>query len=204
MLSGNWIRITVGLVAAIYLALLTLLEASARSIVLGYYGFVVATLSLLFLFFDKYLWRIWGVRWVVDKLGGNPVLHGTWKGVLHSCAVSHPIEAYLIVRQTFTSIYVQFVTENSPSESLATELVRKAGGRYELHYIYQNTPPSLSLAASPMHYGGTILDVQGNNPVKTLKGSYWTNRGTKGEIQLDKHSSNIYSSFEEARKGTYS
>ena len=204
MPSRTTLQIIVGLVALIYLALLTILEAPARSIVLQYYGAVVAVLYILFLLFDRYLWRIWGVRWVVDKLVGKPVLHGTWKGTLRSNYVPHPIEAYLIVRQTFSSVYVQFVTENSPSESLASELKQKADGRHELYYIYQNTPLALSLTTSPMHHGGALLDVQGKNPVNALKGSYWTSRATKGEIHLGEYSSNIYGSYEEAKNGTYS
>jgi hypothetical protein len=48
-----------------------------------------------------------------------------------------------------------------------------------------------------MHHGSTALDLSGT-PVKRLKGRYWTDRDTRGELDFTERSKKIVDDFEEA------
>jgi len=177
MILRTQLHFAVGMAAGIYLIGFIILDQPAETVVLRLYGLVVAVVSLLFIFFDRFLWKF------LRKLPGarsvfkHPVLHGTWKGTFKSSYMNpetgereKPTEAYLAVRQTYSSIYLQFFTRRSTSESIACELKKKSNGRYEIYTIYENEPPPLSRGTSPIHHGGMILGVTGD-PVNALIGS---------------------------------
>src|SRR5215204_5998531 len=110
MMSRNWIQITVGLAAGIYLIAFFVFDAPGETIVVRSYGLVVSIVSLLFVAFDKFIWKLPPVRSVF----GWPVLHGTWKGTFDSSYSNPetgkkegPTTAYLTVRQSYSSIYVR-------------------------------------------------------------------------------------------------
>src|SRR5690242_7943058 len=79
---------------------------------------VSSAVILALMAFDRWLWRRRPLRWLHDR----PVLHGTWKIELRS---SHParagkaIEAYLVIRQTYSAVRVDGLFEISDSECLS-------------------------------------------------------------------------------------
>lgn len=209
MISRTQLQITVGAAAAIYITGFFLLNQPADMVVLRLYGLVVAVVSFLFVLFDRFIWKVLRKVPSVNAVFKHPVLHGTWKGTFESSYVysgtgerEGPAEAYLIVRQTYSSIHLEFFTRRSPSESIACELKRKTNGRYKIYTIYENEPPPLSRGTSPIHHGGMIFSVVGD-PASALVGSYWTDRETYGELNFDKHSKEVHDRFEDASKGTY-
>lgn len=57
---------------------------------------------------------------------------------------------------------------------------------------------SLSVTRSPIHYGAVALSVRGT-PAETLEGVYWTDRLTRGDIQLADRRGDAYETYNAAR-----
>ncbi len=167
---------------------------------------IVTVLGLLLLAFDKWLWRFRLLHpWFVDR----PYIRGTWKGQLTSQWIDlktnqpmGPIEAYLVVRQTFSSIHLRLITRQSSSESLANNIPKEPDGVYTIASIYRNIPKITNRAASEIHHGGVILQVLGD-PVHALEGHYWSDRGTVGELRFFEKSEKLYFDFDSASQGRF-
>ena len=205
MPSRTMIWGVVAVAALTYFVGFLVLEAPAGRVVMQLSGLAVLAASLLLYAFDEFLWKLP----VVNYFAKRPVLHGTWKGTFESDyeypetgKSEGPTEAYLVARQTYSSLHLRFMTQRSPSESMACELKAKSDGRYEVYAVYENRPPLLSQEASRAHRGGLILAVVGA-PVHALEGSYWTDRKTRGDVKLDQRSENVHDDFHSARTDTY-
>ena len=116
-----------------------------------------------------------------------PNLNGDWKGCIkynyEGKNTSHKIDVH--IRQTFTSIIVDLRTNESMSKNFCGSFnIDKIRGEKQLIYSYFNEPDVQYKDRSPMHYGTTKLDISQDN--KTMKGKYWTDRGTTGSISLKK------------------
>ena len=101
---------------------------------------------------------------------------------------------YLVVRQTFSSTRVRLLTAESASKSSLASVSRNDG----LNYIYMNDPRISAPKTSHIHRGATHLDLAGM-PVSTLRGRYWTDRDTKGELVFERHSSRLADDYEMAQ-----
>jgi len=66
-------------------------------------------------------------------------------------------------------------------------------------YMYVNRPDSRVEHRSRMHHGSTSLDIVGR-PATRLRGRYWTDRDTKGELEFGVRSSKVIDGYAEARK----
>ena len=87
---------------------------------------VITALSLLYIGFDGWLWRAPGVRQLVA--GGRPYVGGTWEAEMRSNWVDPktgsqitPVQAFMVIRQTFGSLSLRILTAESASETLAAE-----------------------------------------------------------------------------------
>ncbi len=197
----------VGVAALIYFVGFLVLEAPAGRVLMQLSGLAVLAVSVLLYAFDRFLWKLPGVNYFAKR----PVLHGTWKGTFESDYEypettgkrEGPTEAYLVARQTYSSLHVRFITARSASESMACELKTKSDGRYGIYAVYENRPPLLAQNASPVHRGGLILEVVGD-PAHALEGSYWTDRKTQGDLKLSGYSEKVHDDFDGARRDTYS
>jgi hypothetical protein len=49
-----------------------------------------------------------------------------------------------------------------------------------------------------MHHGSTILDLSGTS-VHRLKGRYWTDRDSKGELDFARHDKRIVNDYDDAK-----
>lgn len=137
---------------------------------------------------DAWVWRLP----LVHRLARRPLLAGTWRATLKPTEDSHipsggssgPIEAYVIISQSYWSISVRQYTLESRSESKAAIW---AGDPFSvtktLTYTYANTPKQEHEARSRAHLGTTSLDVVGDQP-QALSGYYFTDRYTKGDMAL--------------------
>ena len=166
-------------------------------------GTVVGLLVLLLGAFEAYLWRI---RWLHPWFVRIPYVGGTWRGVLVSLwsdpatgQPPPPIEAYVSVSQTFSSIRIRFLTNESNSSLLSGSISPTSDGSYEISGVYQNIPRMTVRDRSPIHYGAILLRVIGSPPA-TLDGEYWTTRGTRGELRLDSRVAARSHDFAEARQ----
>ncbi|WP_438817412.1 hypothetical protein [Streptomyces fildesensis] len=120
-------------------------------------------------------------------------VRGTWKGTLTSFWIDAengnippPKTVYLVVQQTASRISVKLMTDESKSTS-ALANVEEADGSVRLTYMYLNRPDMRVEHRSRIHHGSTVLDVSGS-PARRLKGRYWTDRDSRGELDFEERS----------------
>lgn len=155
------------------------------------FGLVLSILTLVLLAWDRAVWRFPPLHgWFVHR----PDLRDTWKARL----ISHwkdpetdrarePIDCFVAVTQTSSALQLRLMTEESESWLVASEIRRSPkGSGYQVLGVYMNQPEArLRGVRSEMHFGGLVLDTHGSTQKpESLTGEYWTDRGTKGSIQL--------------------
>ena len=105
---------------------------------------VVGVLLLLLVAFDLWAWRLRFLQgWFVPR----PDIRGTWRVELRTDwkdpttgGVVAPITAYLVVRQTYSTLSLRMLTPESSSELAAAEISKAADGTYRLAAVYRNEP----------------------------------------------------------------
>lgn len=147
---------------------------------------VVTVYAFLYLIFTKWAWRWRFFRgWLVPL----PDLQGTWKGEIRSTwqdpqrgSTPPLIPATLVVRQSFDAIRCALYTEESESQSNAALLTKEAETRaVRLSFNYTNRPRASVRDRSAIHNGAAMLRVLNKDP-RELRGEYWTDRRTTGEM----------------------
>ncbi len=190
--------------AALLWGVLLIIDGVAVSISwLRHFSTVVGVLLFLLAGFDLWLWRLPFLQgWFVKR----PDISGTWRVTIRSNWVDpstgktvEPIEGYMVVRQTFSSLSLRLMTSESVSELLGAEIIRAPDGTFRVTGVYRNEPKLSVRERSPIHHGAILLDVVGR-PRSALKGHYWTDRGTSGELELTDRIKRILDEFETARE----
>lgn len=144
--------------------------------VIGFYG-------LLYRFFDAAAWR-WRLGPV--RLSRIPVVAGTWRGEVtsaHDPTVAHTAE--LRIRQTWTSIQIEFIGERSRSCSTMATLNPPGSTGPGLAYEYLSEPRGLAPESMAIHRGVALLRLAAN---AELVGDYYTGRGrlTHGTMRFSR------------------
>jgi hypothetical protein len=163
---------------------------------------VMSVVLLAAMGFDLWLWKLPFLQgWFVKR----PVIEGTWRAEIHSNWIDpgtghelQPIEAYAVIRQTFSSLSLRLLTAESQSELVGTEIVCTTDGLYCLGGVYRNEPRFKVRDRSAIHYGGLWLQIT-TEPSKSLRGHYWTDRNTAGEISLTDRQSKAFQDFASAQ-----
>ena len=202
------------MISRIHLSTILLLAALIWGILLIVLGGVVVSISwirhlstvtgvllLLLSAFDIWLWHLPILQgWFVKR----PDIRGTWETTIRSNWIDPstgkgigPIKAYMAVRQTYSSLSMRLMTNESDSELIGSEIVSFPDGTFNIAGVYRGEPKQLIRDRSPMYYGAMLLQVIGSPPT-SLKGHYWTDRNTLGEIELASRKSNVYPDFETA------
>jgi len=149
-------------------------------------------------------WRIPSLHpWLIAV----PDVRGIWEGKLTTQWVDpksgnrlDPIQAYLVVRQTYSRINIRVLTAESSSMLLAGQFSREADGEVVLTGTYRNTPRLEHRKRSPIHYGGLLLRIPSRAArPRRLRGQYWTDRQTLGELSFDWVSKGVVSDFDTAQ-----
>lgn len=165
-------------------------------------GVVAFVYGTIFVFANHaWPWRVFK-GWLVRR----PDLRGTWKVTLNSDWVNPdthekvpPIEAYVVVRQTLSTLSMRFFTERSRSVLVAHAIEPEPDGLFSLSAVYRNSPRiEYQGVDSAIHHGALLIEVHEVKP-KRLEGHYWTDRGTRGTILMEMKCSKLYSSFEESK-----
>ena len=199
-------KVLVGLIVVIWAVVLLVQGHPVPLDYLKAFSYVVTGVSFALLFWERWLWS-WRVfrPWLTNR----PDLRGTWKGHLVSNWIDPitkqgrgEIDAYLVVRQTYTTIDVRLLTAESGSISLSANIVADGEGIHTVAVVYRNTPRALLREHSPIGHGGMLLYVRGI-PIHQLDGEYWTDRQTKGELTLRLRSSELRHDFDQAQKAHY-
>jgi hypothetical protein len=172
------------------------------------YGAVVGILAGSLFLVEHVIWK-WSFMhgWFIDK----PNIKGTWKVTLQSDWVNPatgevipPIECYMGVEQTLSSLQMHLMTPESESWFVAHS-IRKSPSEsgYQVVGVYTNKPNiHLRNGPSNMHLGALVLDTHGlkASTPQSMTGEYWTDRKTTGRLVLDRKVSAIYTRFDDARQ----
>jgi hypothetical protein len=149
--------------------------------------------------FDLWLWKLPFLHnWFVKR----PVVEGTWKVEIRSNWIDpvtnqaiEPIIAYMVIRQTLSTLSMRLLTAESSSMLVGTEIVCSTDGLYCISGVYRNEPWFDFRHRSEIHYGGLWLQIAEDDLVKTLTGHYWTDRNTAGSMKLMDRSPKKVQSF---------
>ena len=104
-------------------------------------------------------------------------------------------DVYLVARQTSGSVNIRLLTPESESVSSLAQIDRDAS----LSYAYMNYPRASAPKTSHIHRGAAILRLSGM-PVSALRGRYWTDRDTRGELEFERRVSTLADDYEIAQK----
>lgn len=167
----------------------------------GPFSVVVGALVFALSIFDVWLWRVPVLQgWFVRR----PVLHGTWRVTFHSDWIDPatqqriaPKVGYMAVRQTYTSLSMKLMTDESTSSLVAEGLSVLPDGTFKVFAVYRNESRIAVRDRSPIHYGAFALDVQGS-PAARMEGAYWTDRNTRGDMVLSDRRKQVVDSYTEA------
>jgi hypothetical protein len=162
---------------------------------------VVTVFVLLRFIFTKWLWRC-RIFMYKGWLMRFPDLEGTWEGELQS-SWENPktgereptIRAFLVIRQTFSTITCTMFTKEMVSFSRAAQLIKdETADAIALSFNYTSTPKAVLRERSAIHDGAADLRVV-RVPERILEGQYWTGRCTTGDMKLRFHSKELLEAF---------
>lgn len=155
-----------------------------------------------------WLWEHWIWSWpLVQRIPSvTRCISGTWQGTFQSLW-KDPVtgdgigirDAYLCVRQTFSSTSVRFYTAESSSKSFTAVITRDTDGSWCLAEIYSNEPRIALQKASRSHLGAMRLEISGA-PSSRMQGHYWNDRNSTGELSFVKRNRSHADCFEDAAK----
>lgn len=200
MPSSNWTRIVIGLAALIALGIVW---ATSGKLDFTYAKWLVTATSvviLLLLAFDNWLWRYRPFRWLIHR----PIVQGTWKTELRTTfehRADEFIEAYLVIRQTYSRICVDMLFDRSSSRSMSGDLVTE-GGRCVLYYVFHTHAHARHRDGNPPSRGGAAL-VVGREPRTHIEGDYWMERGTRGDVRTVGHNPKTFDTYSSAQAAEY-
>jgi hypothetical protein len=145
---------------------------------------VLVLYCLLFVIFDKWVWKI------LQKISliKTPNLNGEWRGHIKSSFDEHSseVEATLKIFQDWTKIKIILATKQSSSHSESASFVIKAPEGKYLSYQYINEPRSNAVKTMSIHRGTTRLLF--NEKGCTLDGEYYSGRDRQnfGSVHFEK------------------
>jgi len=197
MIAKSRIQVAVMIAVVVWAVLLLAEGVPLKGSYLRPYSAAVAVVFLAQLLYDRWLWRLPVAR----RFTHRPDVQGTWAGVLRSSWVNpatgkgvKPINVYLAITQTESALGLRLLTPESASESVASSLsIGSNGGPSVIWTTYVNTPDLPIQERSRPHHGAMQLEVHAMPD--GLKGKYWTDRKTTGEILLDRRTRQIHTSF---------
>lgn len=138
----------------------------------------ITIISFLSFLFSTYLWKLKFFKGWLVKI---PDLNGVWKGELYSTWNNTNIATELEIKQSLFKMSCKIRTLESESISISSDfLIDEDNQKQQLTYTYVNTSDLKYRKNSPIHYGTVILNIGED----TLKGVYWTDRKTAGDIKL--------------------
>ena len=202
MLNRLQVSVLMVLVCVVYAAL-QIIDHQPLGKLTGLFSGSVTVLTMAALVFEKWGWKLP----ILGKMLGAPEnIHGTWKAVMESDWVNpqtlqrHPtIEAYLVVRQSFSTVSVRMFSNESYSDTLVAKVDVEPNGFSRLVATFLNTPDQDVRGRSAMARGAFHLRIEGDPP-HALSGDYWTERKANGTIKTTGHIPKMAHSFEHARK----
>lgn len=160
----------------------------------------IATLVIgtIVVWFANRYWRtLWKTFPILEKII-FPDLNGTWQGTVSSTWVGQegeilPIPITFTIRQSLFSIRIHSATNESPAHS--TRCILEAdteAERYRIWYSYNNHPNANVAHRSCRHEGVAWLEMDLGADKNLLRGQYFTDRKTTGDIQINRIVNKLY------------
>lgn len=158
-----------------------------------------ASATLIILFWGFYF--EWGWKWpLLSKIFYRPNLNGTWKGELFSDWKDEegngvkPIKFFIVIRQNFLRINFTTFTNNYIGKSYSERLILdKERGIKNVAYLYRKETSQIS---DNNNEGASELRVIESNILK-MRGKYWSNIKTNGEIDVSFFVKRHFDSYED-------
>lgn len=207
MPSATWIRIVILLAAATMFLASLLTGDSIDELGLRWLTGIIGLVTALIVLFDLRLWRLPGVWQLLELTTGFRKARGTWHGTLEYDKDENgnpgSQEIYLVVHQTFSQVSVNcfFPSRDSMSWSKIAKF-ETIDHRHLIRYLYQQEAPTTDRDVNRPTEGACTLDLIGR-PVREIKGSYYSERGGKGKIELTRHSPRTAASSRQAKALKY-
>ena len=201
MKTERLIKAIIYLTVLVWTIVLYVNQEAIKSDWLRYVSTVSTVVLFIIMAFDLWLWKISLLHgWFVKR----PVINGTWKVEIRSnwkdpvAGVGKPpIEGFMVVRQTLSTLSMRLLTADSSSELVGTEIVCFEDGLYCVSGVYRNEPRLQVRDTSPIHYGAVWLKII-DEPTKKIIGHYWTDRNSMGEMELSEQQNKKFQAFESA------
>jgi hypothetical protein len=202
MTAQRYVKAIIYAAVLIWTVILYLNHEAINSAWLKHLSTVITILLYAVIAFDLWLWKL---PFLHDWFVKRPVIDGTWKVELRSNWQDRdtdktiaPLEGYMVVRQTLSTLSMRLLTAESQSELIGTEIVCSIDRQYCVSGVYRNEPRFQARARSAIHYGALWLRII-TEPSKEMAGHYWTDRRTAGEMQLTDRRSKRFQTFDSAR-----
>lgn len=194
--SSLYLLVGVSAVTWFSLAHISGLDLSKIKDFFGLIPKVVSIDLLVIAVFVKWGWKLKIFRgWLVPF----PNLNGTWTGLIYSDWKNletgkkpAPIPVMLTVNQSFSHISCMMRTSEMESSSYAEGFLIDSNRQLKNVAYSYTSKPRLSLSERSIPHDGTAVFQIIEKPKQKLKGRYWTERLTKGEIVLEYHSKEIF------------
>lgn len=134
-------------------------------------GYSVTVIAI----YERYLWKY-------NPFVKIPRLKKKYIGVLNYNYKGESGEktVEIEIMQSFLYTDVKFKSDEINSKTITSDLVEENGG-FVLYYTYITNPLSRYSEKNPIQIGTCKLQIDKND---TIKGSYWTNRKTIGDLIL--------------------
>lgn len=146
------------------------------------FTFALTIATLAFGVFYKLAWKSPRIaRWI-----GRPIVHGVWRGTLFSdykTDKEKPLEIpiFFVIRQTYLTLSLESFTKSQEGESKLEALIRNARTEAtRLSYVFELRRQFRG--ENKLTIGAGELRLQENSTI--LRGFYWTNTPTHGELKL--------------------
>ncbi|CAL62328.1 Hypothetical protein; putative membrane protein [Herminiimonas arsenicoxydans] len=143
----------------------------------------VTLTAIAFGFFARRKWQ----SPLLAKWLGRPIIHGLWRGQLHTNYIGAdgqskpPIEIAFVIKQTYLTLSIESFTRGQEGESTVEALLQNSKtDTTKVCYIFELR----------RQYKGENKLTTGSGELKLLnkgtqlKGHYWTNSPTQGDLEL--------------------
>jgi hypothetical protein len=206
MPSPGWIRVVIGLAAALMLVISAVSGSPETAPDLRLIGVLTSAVTLMLLVFDRWAWRWPVIRWLSERTGSR-ILYGTWRGTFdyREDGQGNPGSGriYLAIHQTYSQLSIRSHFPQSGSTSISlTATLSAEDHRHLVRYVFQHDAPAPDRDRNRSTQGACELAVVGS-PVEEVSGSYYAERGGKGTISLTAHAEEVAGSAAHAERLNY-
>lgn len=170
---------------------LHMVETEKLGELLLHYGFLIAPITLFWVWLDKSLWHLPAVQSMRKTFNIPPDLRGRWEGLLYSSSFKEPQKFVIEVSQSLTTLHVHAYSSIGISKSILVEIAADDNeNQFTLCFFWQGeTPTHVSGKQFIQRFNGyTLLHLNDFDKPKSLKGTYFTDfqpEQTHGTIELE-------------------